>query len=96
MNKCKEPKETKLMTNGEFAKITSATDLPWVVKVATHWVKTHTDRYAPVWEKEVAYNEWASMPYNPNEWAKNKPSNNKPDYIRTGPVLESLRMRVRL
>lgn len=94
MNKCKEPAEIRPMTNGEMARIKSATDLAWVVKVANHYVKTHTDRYAPIWEKEVAYNEWATMVYDPNEWARHKPSNEAPAHTRTGAVTESLRMKL--
>lgn len=94
MNKCKEPAEIRPMTNGEMARLKSATDLTWVVKVADHYVRTHTSRYAPIWEKEAAYNEWGSMVYDPNEWAHHRPSNNVTAHTRTGAVTEALRMKL--
>lgn len=79
------------MTNREYARVVG--DMAIVNRVAQRYLDSRGVSNAPVWEREVVFNEWLESVADARAWSIAKPRGN-PVHRRTGAVVEALRMKV--
>lgn len=59
-----------VMTNRMFINISmEPEDVTKIIRVFNWWLASRCDRYAPIWVKEMYYEEWLESPFDQKAWA---------------------------
>lgn len=61
---------TDNMTNRDYALTLVRVDLPLVNRVARAYINGKVGPDAPLWDKEMAYNEWLNANYDGQAWER--------------------------
>jgi hypothetical protein len=61
--------EDHKFTNREFiVTLLEADDITKALRVWERYLNNHSNRYAPIWVKEMLYEEWLELPFDQKAW----------------------------
>ena len=66
----KEEKKKFVETNIMYARSLFLADLPLINRVARNYINAVVGENAPLWKKEMAYNQWENEEFDPQKWER--------------------------